>query len=150
MKKKVTQPDAAAERELDSIIRDGADFAELRGRRVKVRWLGYFAIRKLSEVMVDSKDERSVACKCAAAIRLNGYWGIRLWWWALWRWYFYVRQYSEAELLPLIELSKKKVPLETYLTATIYLTAMKDTVMQMTRKEAETILRGRYGEASGS
>ena len=73
-----------------------------------------------------------------------------MWWWALWRWYFYVRQYSEAELLPLIELSKKKVPLETYLTATIYLTAMKDTVMQMTRKEAETILRGRYGAASGS
>ena len=33
-----------------------------------------------------------------------------------------------------------EIPVEDYLTATIYLTAMKDTMMTMTKEEAEHIL----------
>mgnify|MGYP000113932552 FL=1 len=45
--------------------------------------------------------------KCAAAIVLNGYWKILFFYWFLWRWFFYVMQYSDEELLPLIETGKK-------------------------------------------
>lgn len=149
--KGTTQPTEQDERTLNSVIENEADIVELRGKKVKVRWLGYFALRKMTKVMLDEgADEQSVLCKSVAAIKLNGYWKIKFLWWALWRWYFYVKQYTEKELLPIVECAKKKVPLESYLTATILLTAMKDTAMQMTRKEAENILQGRYGAASGS
>ena len=150
-KKNITQPSKQDEKELNSIIKNQYDTMKLRGKDVKIYWLGYFAIRKMTDVMINEKeDEQSVLCKCVAAIKLNGYWKIKFLWWFVWRWYFYVKQYTEQELLPIVECAKKKVPLEPYLTATILLTAMKDTAMQMTRKEAENILQGRYGAASGS
>ena len=43
--------------------------------------------------------------------------------------------------MKVIAVGKKKIPVEDYLTATIYLTAMKDTMMTMTKEEAEHILR---------
>ena len=58
----------------------------------------------------------------------------------LWRWFFYIKQYGDHELMKVIAVGKKKIPVEDYLTATIYLTAMKDTMMTMTKEEAEHIL----------
>lgn len=150
-KKNITQPTKENEKELKSIVENKADIVLLRGKKIKLHWLGYFALSKMTDVMINEKEnEQSVLCKCAAAITLNGYWKIKFLWWITWRWYFYVKQYTEKELLPLVECAKKKVPLEPYLTATILLTAMKDTAMQMTRKEAENILQGRYGAVSGN
>ena len=75
---------------------------------------------------------------------------ILFFYWFLWRWFFYVMQYSDEELLPLIETGKKKVRVEGYCACTILLTEMKDTVKSMTREEVNRIrqesfmaLRGR-------
>ena len=143
-------PGKDAEKQLKKVTENKADVVSLRRKRIKLRYLCYEAMSKVTDVMLNSdKNDLSVPCKCAAAIRLNGYWKIKLFWWVTWRWYYYVRQYRNDEIEELIETGKKKVPLKSYLKNTILLTAMKDTIMQMSTEEAENILRGQYGEASG-
>lgn len=68
---------------------------------------------------------------------LNGYFKIKFFYWFLWRWFYYVKQYLEIELHPLIDEGKKKVRAEDYYINTIFLIGMKDTMIAMTREEAE-------------
>lgn len=89
----------------------------------------------LDEVIEDSK----VACKAAAIFVLHGYWRIKLKYWFLWRWFYYIRQYDMQQLQPIIEEGKKKVPWMQFYAATISLTEVKGTLMNMTMKEAEHI-----------
>lgn len=84
-----------------------------------------------------NQDEDKIVCKATALLRLNSWWKIKFFYWLLWRWYFYIREYNEAELIPYIEECKKKLPVEGYYGAIILLTAMKTTKMQMTRAEVE-------------
>jgi hypothetical protein len=73
---------------------------------------------------------------------LNSFWAIKLWYWLKWRWFYYVKQYNENELTELLNLGKKKVPLDEYYTNTILLTALKDTSMMMKKTEVATTLQG--------
>lgn len=54
------------------------------------------------------------------------------------------KKYTDTELTGIIAIGKKKVESQKleYLSATMFLTGMKDTIMTMTRKEAEHILQG--------
>ena len=79
---------------------------------------------------------------CAALMVLNGFWSIKLLYWLKWRWFYYVKQYNETELTELLDLGKKKVPLDQYYTNTILLTALKDTSMMMKKEEVATTLQG--------
>lgn len=103
----------------------------------------------LDEVIEDSK----VACKAAAIFVLHGYWKIKLKYWFLWRWFYYIRQYDMQQLQPIIEEGKKKVPWMQFYAATISLTEVKGTLMNMTMKEAEHIrqeLLSGQGSQTGS
>lgn len=124
---------------LDSVVENTPTEVELRGKKIKIYWLRRETMRKMSHIMLSDGDESKISCKCAALILLNSYWKIKLFHWALWRWMYYVNQYYDKELEPIINEGKKKVPLEGYLTTTILLTGMKDTMMTMTRKEVERI-----------
>lgn len=55
-----------------------------------------------------------------------------------------MEKYTDSELIDIIAVGKKKVESQKleYLSATMFLTGMKDTMMTMTRKEAEHILQG--------
>jgi len=127
-----------------SLMYNEKDSVMIRNKKVCLRWINGHATEKVTRIML-SKEERTadgypvsegkIACKCAAALRLNGYWKIRLAWWALWRWYYYVRQYQEFELIPLIDLAQKKTPVLPYFYLTTSLTALKETRMNMTREE---------------
>lgn len=149
MSKKITQPTEEDEKLLDAIAENSKDYVEVRGRKWGVRWVRNRAKRKVTHIMLTEKDEDKVVYKCAAALRLNGYFKITFLYWFLWRWYYYVRQYSEGELVPFLNLCKKKVPVEGYLIATMLLTGIKDSAMNMTREEAGRILRARSGEQRG-
>ena len=82
-----------------------------------------------------------MSAKCAAIIVLNGYWSIKLWYWLVWRWFYYVKQYTEEEYSPLMMMCKKKLGAENYFLLTTLMIGIKDTMMAMTRKETERILR---------
>lgn len=142
----VGQPTLEQQMAATRMIYDEPDTVELRGRKIKMRWINGHATEKVTRVMLAGErrsadgyplSEGMVVCKCAAALRLNGYWKIRMLWWAVWRWYYYVRQYSEFELLPLIAMAQKKTPVLPYYQAITSLTVLKETRMNMTRQEVE-------------
>lgn len=146
MAKEIEQVNDEQQKQLNAVIEDSVDYVTVRGKKKGVRWLKNATIRKVTDVLLGEHGHESmVNCKCAAAIVLNGYWGIKLWWWVLWRWYYYVKQYRDSELTELIEVGKKKVDVESYYLTTTYLTAMKDTMMAMTRTEVEHFLAAQRG-----
>ena len=147
MSKEIKQVNDEQQKALNAVLEDSVDVVEVRGKKKKVRWLRNCTIRKVTDIMLkDHGHESMVNCKSAAAIVLNGYWSIKLRWWWVWRWYYYVKQYRDVELSELIEVGKKKVDVESYYLTTTYLTAMKDTMMAMTRKEVERFLAAQRGE----
>lgn len=146
------QPDIEAQREYSSIIDNGTDEIEVRGSKWLVGWLRNEAKRKITSILLDKEiGELTVPCRCAAAMRLNGYWKIRFFYWLLWRWYYYVKEYTDNELLPFVSLCKKKAEPFAYYAIITFLTEMKDTTAAMTREEVERIqvaLRSAQLEAS--
>lgn len=140
-KKKISQPTVADELFLNEVMENTPSFVELRGRKRKIEWLCRGTIRKFTSILLKEGNDDKATCQAVAAILLNGYWSIKFFWWLKWRWFYYIKQYSDVELGPIIAEAKKKIPYRDYLAATILLTAMRDTMMQMTKAEADNILR---------
>lgn len=137
-----TPPSAYDERELENVVDNAPEYATIRGRRFGFRGLTGHGRHKISRVMLkEDSDEFAVSCKVLAAARLNGYFSIKFLWWALWRWYYYVRAYTESELLGALAVIKKKVAAEDYWAATMLQIGMRETVMQMNREEVAASLR---------
>lgn len=153
--KKIEQPEVAFEKALNSVIEDKEESVVIRGKKFKIKDLRKAVRRKLTDLELEHKEELEYPCKCAAAITCNSFWSLAAFWglgWALrWRWYYYVKQYTTAELLPLIRLAKKKAEKEmlAYTLSTILVTAMKDTTMTMTKQEAKRIQAEKAGEQHG-
>ena len=141
MSRKFTQPTLEQQAELNSISENLPDYATVRGKRYRVKWLKNGTRCRITSVILGQGNDEKQTCMAAALIVLNGYWSIKLRYWFLWRWFYYVKQYGEEELTDLISLGKKKVPLDQYYTNTILLTALKDTSMMMKKTEVATTLQ---------
>lgn len=138
------------ERELFGATENETDYIELRGRRIGLRDLGGFAKRKISKILLkEGGDEFAVGCKCIAAARLNSYFRIKWFWWILWRWYYYFRNYTDSELTDAICIIKKKVASGSYFFNTTLLIGMRETMMSMSREEVAASLRERSTVSSG-
>ena len=89
--------------------------------------------------------------KCLAAARLNGYFKIKLFWSILWRWYAYVRAYTDIELTQAVSLIKKKadVAMAVYSINTTLLIGMRETIMKMNREEAVATHQELFGGKAG-
>lgn len=145
-----TQPLMSEERELFGAAENETDYIELRGRRIGLRDLGGFAKRKISKILLkEGGDEFAVGCKCIAAARLNSYFRIKWFWWILWRWYYYFRNYTDSELTDAICIIKKKVASGSYFFNTTLLIGMRETMMSMSREEVAASLQGRSTGNSG-
>lgn len=147
--KPITQPSQEDEMLYNEIVENTPTIVELRGKKKKIRWLRRGTIRKFTNAMVKEGNDDKISCQAVAAILLNGYWSIKFLWWILWRWFYYIKQYGDEELAPIIAVAKKKIPVRQYFTATILLTAMKDTMMQMTKAEANNILQEQPSGSTG-
>lgn len=143
--KYIDQPGVDDEKELNSVINNDASVVCIPGTRKKyrIKWLKHATTRKITSILHSTRegDDDKISCKAAAAIVLNDYWKIVFLYWILWRWFYYVRQYGDAHLLPLILEGKKKVPQEEFLTSTMLVIGMRDTIMTMTKKEVERFLQ---------
>ena len=95
-----------------------------------------------SEVFDAILEDTKLACKAAAIIVLNGYWKLKFRYWYLWRWFYYVRQYDNIQLQKILEVGKKKVPLNQFYATIMSLTEAKDSLMRMRAKEVEATLHG--------
>lgn len=137
------QPTLDIQRELDLLAENTpTEVAIPYTKKVyKIGWMRNKTIRKITEVLnskaENPKEEDLVLCKAMALIVLNGYWKIRLFYPILWRWYAYVKQYTDYQILPIIETAKKKAPQIPYYLGMTYLTDLKDSLATMSREEVE-------------
>jgi hypothetical protein len=139
--KDVTREDEQA---LLDVMENSYDVVEVRGHKIKVRWLHPAVADWISNLVIRDGDENKVLAKCAALIRLNGFWKCHLFYRFVWRWYYYVLQYTTTELTPLFEVAQKKtakVEAPAYFNAMTLILALSTTKKQMTKKEAEHILQ---------
>lgn len=158
---KVEQPSLDAQQIYLSLIsNDAEEVGILRTKKkYKIRWLKNGQLEKLSRLLLHKKtiDEKTttgsdvmdailednrLACKAAAIIILDGYWKIKFRYWWLWRWFYYVRQYDNIQLHDILEVGKKKVPLNQFFATIMSLTEAKDSLMRMRAKEVEATLHG--------
>ena len=135
------QPNNTAQEKLDAILEGSVDVVEIRGKKFGIGWIKKGIIRKLTHVIMTCKNEDELSDKCASLVLLNNYWTVFFFHWIYWRYLW--RKYTDEELLEIFMVAKKKVDLQTqaYFTNTIYLIGMKDTIMTMTKKEAERALQ---------
>lgn len=158
---KIEQPSIDAQQIYLSLIsNDAEEVGILRTKKkYKIRWLKNGQLEKLSRLLLHKKtidettttgsevmdailEDNKLACKAAAIIILDGYWKIKFRYWWLWRWFYYIRQYDNIQLHEILEVGKKKVPLNQFYATIMSLTEAKDSLMRMRAKEVETTLRG--------
>lgn len=127
-----------------SVRQNQSDEVEVRGRKYKVRWMHPGTMEWITSLVLKDGNDAKILCQASALIVLNGFWKCHLFYWIVWRWFYYIRQYNASELEPLIQTAQKKTQQEVsmaYLSGTMLLTALKDTTKQMTKAEAERTLQ---------
>ena len=140
-----------------SLRDNSATVVHIRKKKYRLRWAKNGQISKLSKLLIDGKTEEEkpsmeeiladiessvkLSCKAAAIYILDGYWRLKFRYWFLWRWFYYIRQYDDEDLKEVLEVGKKKVPLQQFCLTIMSLTEAKDTLMMMRTREAERILR---------
>ena len=73
MKRKIINtPDTSDEIELNSIVENKKDVVILRGKKWKVGWIRNRALRKITDIQLNEKEDSKISSKCAAALLLNG------------------------------------------------------------------------------
>lgn len=84
-----------------------------------------------------NKYTRRFYAKCAAAILINSFCGMRLYWWLKWRLLYYFAGWNGDDYLNVIMEAKKKATEQQYSLAMVFLMDMTTTWTTMTKKEAE-------------
>lgn len=116
------------------IIKCGnAQFAKIA--KLLMRRADYDADDPLAAINRDSK----LACKVAAAIVLHGFFTMKMKWWYLWRWFYYVRQYDVEQLNELLSEGIAALPYEETMNAYSMLSATRETLKHMTFAEAQKL-----------
>lgn len=153
------QPSYDAQQVYLSMINNDAEEVEIlrTKKKYKIRWLKNGQLEKLTRLLLHKKsideqkttgsevfdeifEDTKLACKAAAIIVLDGYWKLKFRYWYLWRWFYYVREYDNIQLQKILEVGKKKVPLNQFYATIMSLTEVKDTLMRMRAKEVEATL----------
>lgn len=157
---KVDQPSLDMQQLYLSLIsNDPVEVEVLRtNKKYKIRWLKNGQLEKLTRLLLHKKkidedkttgsnvmdailEDAKLACKAAAIIILDGYWKLKFRYWFMWRWFYYVRQYDNIQLSKILEVGKKKVPLQQFYGTIMSLTEAKDSLMRMRTEEVEAILQ---------
>ena len=141
-------PSLEDEKLLNDVMEDSVDEVSIKGtsKKYKIGWLKKGTMRKITSVALEDNKDDMLSAKTSALIVLNNYWKIKFFYPILWRWFFYVKEYTDEQLSEILSVGKKKVPYIAFLTNTILVTGMKDTIMTMTKKEAERIRQGLHTE----
>ena len=141
MSKKVKEATREDEQLLVSVQNNKRDAVKVRNKTYMVGWMHLGVGDWVSDLIANGEGHKLMA-KAAALIVLNGFWKAHLFYWFLWRWFYYVKQYNAAELAPLFQMAQKKTAQEertVYLSDMMLLTALSTTRKQMTMEEAKHI-----------
>lgn len=147
---KITKED---ELELISINNNSKDTVRIprTNKSYNIGWIKEITKEKLSLLELNSgidatsdsnkrnvKKRAKFLSKCASLIILNGI-KIHFFYWILWRYLYYIKGYSADQLLPIIQVAKKKVmQVESYL-AMVLVSQMNITGAMLTMEEQERL-----------
>lgn len=137
----IQQPDNKIQELLSEILEAEPETVIVNGKKRKIGWLHNGTTRKFSHIMVKEKQPWKRNVKVAACVllnRRNGLWTwflLHVWYWIYWRWLFYVQDIDQADIVGILDASKKKIQSEPLAMATILATAMMDTMMTMAQHE---------------
>lgn len=143
-----------AQKELEEILSNLPDEVLIPNTRktVKVSGIKPYTLERLTQVWLERDAsmpknggevlksmciEPYFTIKEACLFVLNGYWKIKFFYPILWRWWAYVREYTESQMMPIIQAGKKKIPLTEHWTNMAYSVDMRMDWKKMTQKEAE-------------
>ena len=104
-------------------------------------------------VLVDIKKRSRLQHKAASIAILNRWYKIVLFHWVLWRWLFFIKEYTADQLTPIIIEGKKKIQAQAYSVNMAFLAMMMETAKTMTTKEAKAYqaeLLSALGQNSGN
>lgn len=132
----------------NSVVENETDYVNLRGKKVGIKWMHPGTQRKLSNIILKYKDDDTLQHRCAAVCVLNSFFKILFLYPILWRWYFFVKEYSANEMYEIFEVSKKKVQQESSLKNMVLLIGVRDTLKQQTMTSVESILQKLLSEQS--
>ena len=104
----IKQPDIEAQKELNSIIENIPDIVYIRDKKYKIKWLHKGTVRKITNIVLKEGNDDKASYQVAACIILNGFLKLKLIYPFLWRWFYYVKQYTEADLTQVLAIGKKK------------------------------------------
>lgn len=144
--KKIEQPDIKLQELLDSVISDEPTDFVFMGKKHSLGWMKNGTMRKFTHVNLKDKNEYRRNVKLCAIVLLNNVWKLRFFYWIYWRYLYYFREVDAADILRVMDVSKKKIPSIAYSLATILATGMTDVMMQLTKDEAKAIRAERHGE----
>ena len=144
--KKIEQPSVDLQELLDSVLHDEPTEFVFRGKKHKLGWLRKGTMSRCSHIRTKEKNEWKRNVKICVCILLNNIWKIRFMYWIYWRWLYYIKDVDVAEVLRVLDVSKKKIPSNAFSLATILATGMTDVMMTMTRSEAKAIQAEQAGE----
>lgn len=147
MAEKTEQPDRQLQEILDSVLNETPTEYVFRGRKRKLGWLHKGTTRKFTHIELKENDEWKKRVKQCAVVQLNNVWKIRFFYWLLWRYYYYIIELDVWEVLGVLNVAKKKIQSAALQLTTILATAMTDTMMTMTEREASRTQAARPGEA---
>lgn len=153
------QADIKSREELQELANNSQTTLTLsNGRKIKIGSIYFDAQNKIDDIIVEhdntaqlvkegklSEQEgnietRKYFAKITAAVLLNGYFSIRLWWWIKWRIIYRHWNLSGEDYLIIISEAKKKGHQQEYYLAMALAMTMNDTCTTMTKKEAEVFL----------
>ena len=151
---KPEQPFPQSRSEYADIVNNSVTKVNILGTKksVRLRWIKPYTLERLSQVWLERENaaesvktgaevlkdmalEPYFAFKEAALMILNHDIKIRLFYWIYWR--ILAHRYSEAQILPIVEEGKKKLPLLAHYEVMVYSTDMRTDWMKLTKKEAE-------------
>lgn len=144
--KKIEQPKVDLQELLDSVIHEEKTDFVFMGKKHKMGWLRKGTMSKCSHVQMKDKNEWRRNVKICALILLNNVWKIRFFYAIYWRWLYYIKDVDIADVLNVLDKSKKKIPSNAFSLATILTTGMTEVMMTMTKAEAKVSQAERVGE----
>lgn len=142
----IKQPDGLLQERLNALYEAKPEEVKIGKKKYKIGWITNGTQRKFTDIMATEKDPHKTNCKLAAVILLNGIWKIRFMYWFLWRWFYYIKDMDNVDILRIIDVAKKKVQLEAYFLITTFSTEMTDVMMTMTKAEVSRIRAVHNGE----
>ena len=90
-----------------------------------------------SDVLKSMAVSPTFSVREACILILNSYWKLKLIYPLMWRWWAYVRGFTEAQMSPIIREGKKKLPLRAHYGNMVFSMDMREDMMTMTKKQAE-------------